>query len=88
MVAVHGFILFSVDVYLWSNSAELSLLTLSPFWQEVVGGLDETLIVQLEASFVVPVLIWMLVTVRMEDLKAWRSAGASGPSGRGGAKSN
>ena len=73
LIAVHGFILFSIASTIWNNSTELSLLTLTPFWKSVVEGLDETLVTQMGASFVVPVFIWILVTIRKQDVSAWWS---------------
>jgi hypothetical protein len=75
LLAAHGFILFSVAAYIWNASAGISLITFSPFWKQMAEGLEETLITQMGASFVGPVLIWVLVTVRAQDLKAWRSNG-------------
>ncbi len=75
LLVVHGYILFSVGVYIWNNSADLALLTLTPFWQQVLGGLEETLITQMGASFVVPVLIWILVTLRKQDIIVFQRAG-------------
>jgi hypothetical protein len=68
LVLVHCFILFSLQSWIWDESAKLSLMTLSPFWQEVADDLEYTLLVQLGASFSVPVLIWILVTFRRQDL--------------------
>jgi len=80
VVAVHGFVLFSVAVYIWNRSTDLSLVTLSPFWKQAADGLEETLITQLGPSFVVPVLIWILVTIRREDVLMWRSIAAASQS--------
>lgn len=82
LIAVHGFILFSVACNTWNNSTDLSLITLTPFWKTVVAGLDETLITQMGASFVVPVLIWIFVTLRRQDLIAWQGMGAKTPDER------
>jgi hypothetical protein len=81
LLAVHGYIWFSVAVHLWNNSGELSLVSLTPFWQRVAGGLDETLVVQMGASFVVPVFLWLLVTLRKQDVIAWQgtSGGRNSP---------
>ena len=70
LVLVHGFILFSVGCYIWNESASLGLVALEPFWKGIAGGLEETLITQLGASFVVPSLIWLAVTFRPRDLRA------------------
>jgi len=72
LLAVHGYILFSVACDIWNNSVDLLLLTLSAFWKSVVEGLDETLVTQMGVSFVVPVFIWMLVTLRRQDLIDWQ----------------
>ena len=70
MLTVHGFILVSVAVYIWNNSTDLALLTVAPFWKQIIAGLEETLITQMGVSFVVPVLIWILVTIRRQDVDA------------------
>ena len=68
LIGVHGYILFSVACDIWNNSVDLSLLTFTPFWKSVVEGLDETLVNQMGMSFVVPVFIWILVTLRRQDI--------------------
>ena len=72
VIAIHGFILFSVAVYLWNNSTDLGLLTLTPFWKQTTDGLEETLITQMGAGFVVPVLLWIAVTLRRQDGVRWQ----------------
>ena len=72
VIAIHGFILFSVAVYLWNNSTDLGLLTLTPFWKQTTDGLEETLITQMGAGFVVPVLLWIVVTLRRQDGVRWQ----------------
>jgi hypothetical protein len=67
LVLVHAFILFSLQAWIWNNSTDVSLLSLSPFWKKVAGDLDYTLIDQLGASFSIPVLIWILVTFGRQD---------------------
>lgn len=64
---IHAFILFSLGVYIWNESAALSLVTLTPCWKTVADGLEETLITQMGASFVVPVLIWIPLIFRRQD---------------------
>ncbi len=68
LILIHAFILFSLQVWIWDESPDVSLFDLSPFWKEVVDDLQYTLITQLGASFSVPILIWILVTVRRENL--------------------
>jgi hypothetical protein len=72
LLAVHIFILCGLAAAVWNTSADLQLVNFPPFWKQVLAGLDETLITQLGASFVVPVVIWMLVTLRSQDLVAWQ----------------
>jgi hypothetical protein len=69
VILVHAFILFSLQAWIWNNSPDVSLLTLSDFWKKVADGLDYTLINQLGASFSVPVLIWILVTFQSRDAR-------------------
>ena len=73
LLAIHGYILLCVAVYIWTNSTDLLLLTLSPFWKNMANGLEETLITQMGASFIIPVLIWILITIQMRDVIAWQS---------------
>jgi hypothetical protein len=70
MVLIHLFIFFSLQSWIWNNSVQLSLLTLSAFWQRAVDELDYLLMNQLGASFTVPVVIWILVTFRRQDALA------------------
>ena len=65
---IHAFILFSLQVWIWDESPTLSLFTLSPFSQRIIDELQYALITQLGASFSVPILIWILVTIRRENL--------------------
>ena len=67
LVLLHAFVLVSIQAWIWNNSPDVSLLTLSSFWKDVADDLDYTLLDQLGASFSVPVLIWILVTFRRQD---------------------
>jgi len=74
LLAIHAFVLFSLEAYIWNESdatSGLNLVTFSPFWKTVVNGLEETLITQMGASFVAPTLIWILVTFRADDLRTF-----------------
>ncbi|HTQ31261.1 MAG TPA: hypothetical protein VMI53_08625 [Opitutaceae bacterium] len=79
LICLYVFILFSVGIYIWNESAQLSLVGFSPFWKAIADGLEETLITQMGASFVAPVLIWILVTFRREDILAWAGDGNPAP---------
>jgi hypothetical protein len=69
LLLIHGFILFTLQSWIWNASPGISLSTLSPFWKEVADNLQYTLITQMGVSFSVPVLIWILVTFRLEDAR-------------------
>jgi hypothetical protein len=69
MVLIHLFLWFSVACYIWNESTGVSLITLSPFWKQISSGLEYILILQMGASFSVPLVIWILVTFREEDRK-------------------
>jgi hypothetical protein len=68
LLLIHLFILFSLQVAIWEEYPALSLTDFSPFWKSVVDALNYTLITQLGASFSVPILIWILVAIRRENL--------------------
>jgi len=73
LALIHLFIFFSLQAWVWNNSAGLSLLTLSSFEQRVLDELNYALMNQLGISFTVPVVIWTLVTFRRQDHDALAS---------------
>lgn len=73
-LAVQAFVVFSVADYIWNHSAEMGLVVHGSAWKRVVAGLEETLITQMGASFVVPVLLWLLITLRRHDVAEWRKS--------------
>jgi hypothetical protein len=68
LIVVDSFIVFSVWVYIWNESTNVSLVTLSPFWKQIADGLQYTLVTQMGISFSVPVLIWLFVTFRSTEI--------------------
>ena len=68
VLAIHGFILFSVAIYIWNSSLGLSLVALGPLSRQIMAGLDETLVAQMGASFVAPVVIWMAIAIGDEKM--------------------
>ncbi len=68
LLLIHAFILFSLQVWIWDESPALSLIDLSPFSKRIMDELEYALITQMGASFSVPILIWILVTIRRENL--------------------
>jgi len=68
LLLVHAFILFSLQVWIWDKSSDLSLMSTSPFMQTIFDEMEYTLLTQLGCSFSVPLFIWILVTFRRENL--------------------
>jgi hypothetical protein len=70
-LCLHCFMLASLYFMIWNESAEISLVTLSPFWKHTANGLGDALAAQLNIA--VPTLIWILVTFRGTDWAALKS---------------
>lgn len=71
MILVNGFVLLRVWItllYWFSRDQPWALYHPSPFWSKFIGGLFEFASVSPACSFVVPALIWILVSLRREDL--------------------
>jgi hypothetical protein len=66
LLAVHVYLLLTVEVYIWNESIPAAAGAVS-LLKRIGNGLEETLVVQLGASFVVPTIIWLLVTFRKSD---------------------
>jgi hypothetical protein len=65
-VLIHAFILFSLQVWIWDESPALSLMTMPSFLQSILDKMEYALITQMGVSFSVPILIWILVSIRRE----------------------
>jgi hypothetical protein len=78
LVLVQGYILFSVGCYILNQSTDLGVLTPAPFWKAVLDGLEETLVTQIGASFVIPALIWLVVVYGCKDFGWFRGANVPG----------
>ena len=65
-LAMHLYVLLFLFVAIWNESTEISLMTLTPFWKTAVSGLKGVMVSQL--ALCLPVLIWVLVTFRREDM--------------------
>jgi hypothetical protein len=59
LIAMHAFVLLSLGVHILRYSGEGAGV--------FVDGLDETLVNQIGAGFFAAALIWVLVTIRLED---------------------
>ena len=68
LLLIHAFLLFSLQLWIWGESSALSLMRLPPFAQTILDDLEYTLVTQIGASFSVPILIWIFVTIRPEEL--------------------
>jgi len=84
-LAIQVFVLFAVAVYILSETGQVHRLSLDG-WpaiaKVVVDGLEETLITQMGAGFVVPVAVWIGVMFRSGDLKFLLDAIQGAGSGR------
>ena len=71
-LAIQVFVLFAVAVYILSETGQVHRLSLDG-WpaiaKVVVDSLEETLITQMGAGFVVPVAVWIGVMFRRGDFK-------------------
>jgi hypothetical protein len=63
--ALYLYLLIAVRAYIWNET----LSDASALLKAVGAGLEETLITQLGPSFVVPAILWLLVTFRQADLE-------------------
>jgi len=65
LLGYHCFLLLSLDFVIWAESAEISLVTLTPFWKFFANEFKDMITGQ--TSLAVPVVIWMLIIFRRED---------------------
>ncbi|MGB8354596.1 MAG: hypothetical protein WCD79_11950 [Chthoniobacteraceae bacterium] len=66
LLCIHFLILLSLSFIIWNESMEISLVTLSPFWKQISNGFRDVLVSQFTVA--IPVLVWVLVTFRREDM--------------------
>jgi hypothetical protein len=66
LVALDLYLLLAVRVYIWNATLSNAPETL----KAIASGLVETMVVQLGPSFVVPAILWLLVTFRQADFEA------------------
>lgn len=64
----------------FSAEGPLNLYALGPFWRDALGFLMAVLVASPAGCFVVPVLVWMLVTLRRSE---WDQLFANAPSDTG-----
>lgn len=63
---------------LYSEADPVALFHFSPFWKRALGLVVRITTVSPEFTFVVPVFIWVIVTLRRRDFERWRDGGARG----------
>lgn len=66
-VCLQMFLLFVLGFAIWNQSTEVGLVSLSPFWKQITENTLQILVGQLNIA--APVLIWLMVTFRREDLR-------------------
>ena len=66
LLGIHCFLLLFLALCIWTESAEISLVVLSPFWKAIAIAVQEVLKGQLDLA--APILIWVLATFRRGDL--------------------
>ncbi|MEI6070619.1 MAG: hypothetical protein WCS31_02415 [Verrucomicrobiae bacterium] len=69
LLVIHAYILLITAFWIINRSTEVGLVTLIGWQKNFAEALEYTFIEQLGASFVIPVLIWVLVTYRRGDLQ-------------------
>lgn len=68
LIAIHAYILFITGIWILNRSTDVAAVTLLPWQKHLATMLEYTFVEQIGASFVVPVIIWFLVTFHAEDL--------------------
>jgi hypothetical protein len=63
----HVYLLMVVAVFLWNQSSGAVPVSFLPFWPDLAGVLEESLVNQMGPSFAIPILIWLAVTFRADD---------------------
>jgi len=58
-------LLFCLGILIWSESAEIGLVTLTPLWHGVTDWTRDLIAAQIQLAL--PVIIWILVMFRRED---------------------
>ena len=74
VLAVQGFVALRVSLLLleWiSGDNPIACLTLSPFWAQVLNQALAVLVKAPPSVYVVPLFIWIVVTLRRADFERW-----------------
>lgn len=71
LLVVHGVIVLCLAFVIWRESAEVELVSLSPFWSDLAARWQVGFLTLL--SLTCPVVIWVLVMFRSGDFASMRS---------------
>ena len=67
IILVHIFIVFRMTIGLlafFSHNEAFGIITFNPFWQKILNFISTIFVVHIGISYIVPVIIWVLVTFR------------------------
>ena len=75
LLLINVFILWRIWIGLVDIFSEkpLEVIQLSPFWKEGVRLAVQIFVGSIEATFIVPVFVWIVVSLRRTDLQEWIS---------------
>lgn len=73
LLFINAFILWRmwiglIDIF---SEKQLDLIQLSPFWKETVRLAVQIFVGSIEATFIVPVFVWIVVALHRADLQHW-----------------
>jgi len=69
---VQGFIVLTLGIFIWNESTLLALVKLTSFWKDIANRMEELALAPVGPSFFAAALIWILVTLRRQDLAGKR----------------
>jgi hypothetical protein len=73
LALIHAFILWRIWLGLMDAFSDdtLGLIRLSPFWKDSLRLAVQVFVGSIEASFIVPIFIWIVVALRRGDVSRW-----------------
>jgi hypothetical protein len=75
-ICLHLFLFLVLDFAIWTESADVGLVSFSPFWKKTCGEILHLLIGQLNIA--APFLIWAVMTFRREDFQGFLNLETAG----------
>lgn len=83
---INGFVAFRVFIALLNEFTQgsIALFTPSPFWKKALQLAFEIMTRSPEFTFIVPVFVWVLVTLRRRDFDRWLNPEAASKKSRSG----